>query len=162
MNNINVKILNVCMNLQNFDFFGLVCCGGAVSPARQAIVYNGQHFPLSPPPQPHNWQRQSGIQSHFHSAEWMSVFRGMHRWQRLYSSGNSPENSPNSPENHIHIKLCSGTEAFLWGSCVSVTGWDMTKICWRFFFLFFSFALFLTRLKFIWKVLNIFSKIKNR
>lgn len=141
-----------------FWFFGLVCCGGAVSPARHAIVYNGQHFPLSPPPQLHNWQRQSGIQSHFHSAEWMSVFRGMHRWQRLYSSGNSPENSPNSPENHIHIKLCSGTEAFLWGSCVSVTSRMRHEPKYADdFFSFFLFRSFFDSSKFIWKVLNIFS-----
>lgn len=102
--------------------FGLVWCGVAVSPERHAIVYNGQHLPLSPPLQPHNWQRQSGIQSHFHSAESMSGFRGMHRWQRLYSSGSSPENSPNPPQNHIHIKLCSGSGSFPWRSCVSAIG----------------------------------------
>lgn len=50
MNNVNVNILNMCVNLQSFKyFFGLVCCGDAVSLARNAIVYNGQHFPLSPP-----------------------------------------------------------------------------------------------------------------
>lgn len=128
--------------------FVVVCCGSAVSPARQAIVSTGQVSvsPRLPQPQPHNWQRQSGIQSHFHSAEWMSVFRGMHRWQRLYSIGNSPENSPNSPQNHIHINYVQEL-FFLWGSCVSATGRMRHELKYadEFFFLFSSFSLFFTR-----------------
>lgn len=115
MNNINANIVNMCLNLHSFDCFciSLLWWCGQCSKTSLFIMIS-----LPPPVSPTPASRDSleSKVTFIQLSEWASSL------QRLYSSGNSPENSPNSAENNMQIALCWGTGASPCGSCVSATG----------------------------------------